>query len=689
MIDRRALVSRHDPELNGPDPFSPLSVGNGEFAFTVDFTGLQTFLPTETGSIPLCTMAQWGWHSYGRADALGGRERLRLKKYDAGGRTVAYMTDPEGQKELFSALRVDPHRLNLARLAFASGLGAELEPAETQATGQRLRLWEGRIDSAFRYRGEAVSVQTLVHPGLDVLAVRVESAALASGKLVFGLAFPYGSHREDASDWSAPEKHETGETAWGRSECRLFKRSLDGGHYFVALRCGPACSFRRTGAHEFVLVSDGRALEISLGFSPAEPAGPPPSWEECRQAAAVYWADFWESGGAVELAGSADPRASELERRIVLSQYLTAIQSAGSLPPQETGLTCNSWYGKFHLEMQYWHAAHFVQWGRPQLLERSLGWYSSILDPAKDRAASQGYSGARWPKMTDPSGIDSPSTIGPLLCWQQPHPIMYAELLRRAGLGGAALEPLAELVFETTEFMADYARKEEGSGRYVLGPPLIPAQECHAPLDTLNPTFELEYWRWGLAAAVSWAEGRGRVWESAADRWRRVLAGLARSATASGPLDRRVYLAYEGCADSFGRLARDHPSMLLALGMLPGGFVDRSTMAATYEAVLKSWDFESCWGWDFPAMAMTAARLGRPEDAVDALLMVTPKNKYRPDGHNAQDAGLPLYLPGNGALLLAVGMMAAGWDGDSGGAAPGFPADGSWTVKVEGIGKLP
>ena len=51
----------------------------------------------------------------------------------------------------------------------------------------------------------------------------------------------------------------------------------------------------------------------------------------------------------------------------------------GSLPPQETGLTCNSWYGKFHLEMHWWHAVHFALWDRLPLLERSLGYYDDIL----------------------------------------------------------------------------------------------------------------------------------------------------------------------------------------------------------------------------------------------------------------------------------------------------------------------
>jgi hypothetical protein len=60
---------------------------------------------------------------------------------------------------------------------------------------------------------------------------------------------------------------------------------------------------------------------------------------------------------------ASDPRAFELERRTVLSQYLLAIQSSGAMPPAETGLTCNSWYGKFHLEMHPWHAAWLPLWG--------------------------------------------------------------------------------------------------------------------------------------------------------------------------------------------------------------------------------------------------------------------------------------------------------------------------------------
>ena len=55
-IDRHALVTRHNVVLTNADVYSPLSVGNGEFAFTVDITGLQTF-DARYGSIPLTTMS--------------------------------------------------------------------------------------------------------------------------------------------------------------------------------------------------------------------------------------------------------------------------------------------------------------------------------------------------------------------------------------------------------------------------------------------------------------------------------------------------------------------------------------------------------------------------------------------------------------------------------------------------------
>src|SRR5579862_1797188 len=62
-IDRAKVVRRHNPTVRKIDPYSALSVGNGEFAFTADVTGLQTFLPAYDKDFPLCTASHWGWHS--------------------------------------------------------------------------------------------------------------------------------------------------------------------------------------------------------------------------------------------------------------------------------------------------------------------------------------------------------------------------------------------------------------------------------------------------------------------------------------------------------------------------------------------------------------------------------------------------------------------------------------------------
>lgn len=82
-------------------------------------------------------------------------------------------------------------------------------------------------------------------------------------------------------------------------------------------------------------------------------------------------------------------------------------------------------------------------------------------------------------------------------------------------------------------------------------------------------------------------------------------------------------------------------------------------MKNSLKKTIETYDFRSMWGWDFPAMAMTAASLDLGTEAIELLLLNAPKNTYTRNGHNAQAdrADLPLYLPGNGALLLAVAVM--------------------------------
>jgi hypothetical protein len=679
QIDRRALVTRHNPTLRKFDPLSPLSLGNGEFAFTADITGLQTFPEEYERSTPLCTMSQWAWHTTPSPNGLEQRA-FRLTQYETHGRLVGYQTSSEGQSELYTWLRENPHRLHLGRigLRLETESGREASAADISEVEQTLDLWTGILTSGFKVAGQAVTLKTAVHPELDLLAVAIDSNLIRAGRLSVRFAFPYGSPGMNAGDWIHVDRHRSDVLEKSGNGLRL-RRVLDADEYFVAINWKGGASFNPEQAHTFLLKPNRNesSLEFSAGFfARARPISLPKVTDTFR-ASADHWQRFWSDGGAVDFSASRDSRAPELERRVILSQYLTAIQCSGSLPPQETGLTVNSWYGKFHLEMHWWHAAHFALWNRLPLLEKSLGWYERILPSALERARSQGYRGARWPKMVGPEGRDSPSPIGPLLIWQQPHPIFYAELCYLAHRNRATLERYRGLVFESAEFMASYAYFEPERQRFVLGPPVIPAQENHPPRETWNPAFELAYWFDGLRTAQRWRERLGLKRNS---EWDRVITRLSTLPSRDG-----VYLAHENCPQTYSERNHDHPSMLGALGMLRGERVDRETMRRTLRKVLKEWQWDKTWGWDYPLTAMTAARLGETSAAVDALLMNTEKNRYLPNGHNWQRENLPCYLPGNGGLLYAIAMMASGWRGSPDRTAPGFPHDGSWQVRAENL----
>jgi hypothetical protein len=678
LIDRAALVKRHNPIMRRIDPLSPLSLGNGEFVFTADVTGLQTFPGTYAQAMPLCTMSQWGWHS---SPSNGfDRQALRLTEYDTYGRAVGYATSSEGQTELYNWLRENPHRLHLGQIGLRLLMpdGSQAQAADVTDIQQQLDLWEGTLTSRFKVAGKPVTVKTAVHPKLDLLAVAIESALVSEGKLAVCLAFPYGSPSMQAADWQSLEKHRSKMIAQKTNRVDLH-RVLDADDYFVTVNWNGEAKFATDRAHSFVLTSIGRGsrLEFVAAFAPGAITEGLPGVAASFSASARHWQGFWSQGGAMELIESRDHRAPELERRLVLSQYLTAIQCAGTKPPQETGLTVNSWYGKFHLEMHWWHAAHFALWNRLPLLEKSLNWYNEILPMARKLAQEQGYKGARWPKMVGPAGGDSPSPIGPLLIWQQPHPIFYAELCYRTHGDRATLQRFRRMVFESAEFMASFAHRDAKTGRFLLGPPVIPAQENHPPRETWNPTFELAYWAWGLKTAQRWRQRSGLQRNP---QWDLVIEKLARLPVGDG-----VYLAHENCPQTFSQRNTDHPSMLGALGVLAGDGVHRETMRRTLERVMREWQWDKTWGWDYPLVAMTAARLGENKIAVDALLMETEKNRYLANGHNWQRQNLPCYLPGNGGLLYALAMMATGWQGAPRLQAPGFPDDGSWNVRSEGL----
>jgi hypothetical protein len=460
----------------------------------------------------------------------------------------------------------------------------------------------------------------------------------------------------------------------------VISRTLDQDRYRVAIAWPQEAIMEKTAEHTFVLYPPkGEVIEFSCLFTPDSVTRVLPDFDSTRLNNEQTWKAFWENGGMVDFSDCTDPRAQEIERRVVLSQYLTKIQSSGTHPPAETGLTYNSWYGKYHLEMHWWHTAHFAQWQRPQFMEKQLDYYHTLFDQARQTASDQGYPGVRWPKMIGPDGENSPSSVGSYVIWQQPHLIWMAEQMYRGNPCEELLWRYQDLVFATADFMAGFAVFDEQDQCYHLEPPLIPAQEHWSRETTFDPPFELAYWHWGLTVAQQWRERLGMSKDSL---WEDVRLKLAAPDQSGG-----VYLGVKGAVNSYTdpELMRDHPVVLGAYGILPAWKkIDPEVMRKTMHVIADRWDWPSTWGWDYPMAAMSAVRLGEPELAIDFLLKDVQKNRYLRNGHNYQSPRLRIYLPGNGGLLTTAAMMCAGWEGCTT-ENPGFPKDGKWKVRWENI----
>jgi hypothetical protein len=676
-IDRLALVSRHNISDTIIDSLNSLSVGNGQFAFTVDVTGLQTFPEFYSKGISLGTMSNWGWHTEGNPENYNLSDVYR--SYKVHGRDVEYVHQFRGGEEGRRAaatdwLRANPHRIHLGMIGLQVDKkdGTEITINDIHNNLQVLNLWTGTIESCFTIEGIPVHVITVCHPTRDMISAKITSRLIGENRLKIRIHFPLGTSLPNGYDFNSPGKHVTKIIA-GNAEETLFERSQDSDHYYVKVL--HKNGVLKEAAQHLYYVEPNPAdsvFEFSCDFSKTLINNELDDFSQTEEAGKTSWKSFWMSGGAIDFSGCTDTRASELERRVVLSRYLTRIQCSGSLPPAETGLTYNSWFGKFHLEMHWWHATHFALWQHEEILEKQMQYYFNIFENARHTAQHQGYSGARWPKMTDPEGRESPSTVGTYLIWQQPHPIFFAELLyRNTKNKEEVLNKYKDLVFETAEFMASYAWYDSTNNRYILGPILIPAQESLNKETTINPTFELVYWYWGLKTAMEWQK---RLGQEINPLWVNVTKKISKL-----PVQDGLYLCSEDTKDSYQnpRYMSDHPIVSGISGVLPETkLVDNKVLGNSLDTIMKKWNWRSTWGWDFPMLAMSAASIGRGEQAIDFLMMDAPKNRYLLNGHNYQDTRLAIYLPGNGGLLTAVAKMCV---------LDQFPHNGKWKVKWENL----
>ena len=674
-IDREAVVKRHRVCTTGTLLKSPAQVGNGKFAFGMDITGLQTF-------VPFNTLSDWSWHSFPLPEGMRA-EDYRPVAVETHGKKIAYELRNPDQPELSEWLTKNPHRYNLGRIGFRllREDGTEAREIDLGNARQEIDLWTGVVYSRFELNRKEVKVRTVCHPDKDMIGVSIESELLNDGNMSIYLDFPYPDGRyfkHYIGRYDTISGHTSTFEKLAPNSVRI-TRTMDDTHYYATLDwTGPATFSRESEkAHTFLLQPRHTStFSFTCCFSPEPVADVTEPVASIERKSAASWEKYWRSGAAVDLSGSKDPRWLELERRIVLSQYLMRANESGLFPPQESGLVNNGWFGRFHFEMIWWHGVHYGLWNRMECFDNYLNVYKDFMPKALERAKSEGRSGARWPKCTGNFNREWPGSAHAYLIWHEPHPIYFAEMQYRQKPAPETLEKWKDVVLNTADYMADYLFYDKKTKQYVLGPPVVVVSENTDPLQTINPIFELGYFRYGLRTALEWADGLG-LSEKRTKKWKEVLSKMAPLPVADG-----VYTTYEGIPDMWTKYTYEHPALTGVYGMLPGDGVDLPTFKHTLEKVCKEWQFNRIWGWDFPMLAMAAARTGQPALAIDMLMH--PSAGFQFDEHGLATGGPFPYFPSNGALLTAVAMMCGGWDGSEG-EAPGFPKDGSWTVRYEGF----
>ncbi|KAK0380683.1 hypothetical protein CLIM01_01963 [Colletotrichum limetticola] len=634
-IDRKTIVEsfnivRTEVPRVIDNTTTPLQVGNGDFAFNFDITGTQSL-------VPFNTLSSWGWHK----DALP-RNGEKLEEY-AGvpvvthGREVIYDLEDPNLPEISKWLSANPNRINLGRISLSyknETLSSITEPRQV------LDLWNGVTTSSFKVDGEDVKVVTQGDFDTDSVTFDIESVLIFEGTLRVEFDFPFPPiHKvEKTSDFEVfmgsyqfPDNHTTSIVKPGidSDDTAHIHHTMQETSYYQNLRWPKETplTLRRIGkqnsnttnAHRYGLFpaasgknvtrANGLSFTAQYNLKLQRPSLP----SSIRRRNSLDWQRYWQEGGFVDLTQSSNPNATELQRRIILSQ---------------------------------------------------------------------------WPKMTEPvtKGI-APGETRAYLQWQQPHPIYLAELAYKANQSRETLQRWDRTITSTAQYMASFAWFNNASGKYDLGPPIQGVTENSSPTEISNLAYELAYWQWALNAACNWKK---RLEQDCPSAWSRVAENMASPPEYDGLFAPWIGGGVNASWWDNPQLNKDPRSVIMLQGMVPDTplmhKVNPDVGVRTADKVWDVWGDAQIRGWGRNVLAINSARIGNPERAIYHLTNFGYWT-FGDQGfahRSGPSPSPPPYFPGNGGFLLAIGYMAAGWAGSEG-HAPGFPKDGSWVVKHEGM----
>lgn len=590
---KKSDIIKYNLKFNHIDSKNPVTIGNGDFAITLDQTGTQSLYEIYK-DIPLSTMSNKNWFYKDKKD---------IKPSYVDGK--AYMLFNLDNDPNYQINRQYPFKYSFMQILLYDN-DKLIDINNIKDVKQELDLYKGIVTSSFNYKEKINKTTSFIYQDHDEFNFKLQS-----DNLNLALKFNYPSYTKNGYRLdilpNVLVKEDRITLLYDDKNSLSFKLKSSSNYQIV----------------ENTLIFDDNNVSFSLAL------------DEIKEGKLLD--EFWKCDNGIIIDNE------ELVKKMVLSKYLLHVNSTGIYPPQESGLTYNCWNSKFHLEMHLIHSLWNIYNNHVGDLVKSFDYYYlSIMPSSLKRASLNGYKGLRFPKMTGPDGEDSPSNIGPLLIWQAPHILFMLQEIYYLYNKENIIKKYEPLISGTIDFMISFLTLKDS--KYQMLDPLLEACES-IPLDRCqNPSFELEYWRYTL-------ERQPKIDTVLYGHQRYDYLDIT-SKIITPKEDDGIYLKTYGVIDKYD-LYKDHPTEGFLMSFFKSKIVDKEKMVKTIDYILKNMDLSSYWGWDFPFLGLSLLNCGEIEKSIEVTQLNTINNQYLYNGYNTSPRDdLKAYLPGNGAFLI-------------------------------------
>lgn len=589
---KKSDIIKYNLKFNHIDSKNPVTIGNGDFAITLDQTGTQSLYEIYK-DIPLSTMSNKNWFYKDKKD---------IKPSYVDGK--AYMLFNLDNDPNYQINRQYPFKYSFMQILLYDN-DKLIDINNIKDVKQELDLYKGIVTSSFNYKEKINKTTSFIYQDHDEFNFKLQS-----DNLNLALKFNYPSYTKNGYRLdilpNVLVKEDRITLLYDDKNSLSFKLKSSSNYQIV----------------ENTLIFDDNNVSFSLAL------------DEIKEGKLLD--EFWKCDNGIIIDNE------ELVKKMVLSKYLLHVNSTGIYPPQESGLTYNCWNSKFHLEMHLIHSLWNIYNNHVGDLVKSFDYYLSIMPSSLKRASLNGYKGLRFPKMTGPDGEDSPSNIGPLLIWQAPHILFMLQEIYYLYNKENIIKKYEPLISGTIDFMISFLTLKDS--KYQMLDPLLEACES-IPLDRCqNPSFELEYWRYTL-------ERQPKIDTVLYGHQRYDYMDIT-SKIITPKEDDGIYLKTYGVIDKYD-LYKDHPTEGFLMSFFKSKIVDKEKMVKTIDYILKNMDLSSYWGWDFPFLGLSLLNCGEIEKSIEVTQLNTINNQYLYNGYNTSPRDdLKAYLPGNGAFLI-------------------------------------